>query len=88
MQNFLPGLASVSDDDVQLNHQPSTIYRQGEWVNGRYDGQCHTCAVLNVNNNEKIVHVRCIKVQNDSWWKLEPEIDAVWYPDCSWTIRI
>ena len=64
------------------NKGPTTFnYKQGEWVNVRYDGQCHIGIILNVNSSEKLVNVRCLKEHNNNWWKLKPEIDAVWYTD-------
>ena len=28
-----------------------------------------------------MVNVRCLKPHSDSWWKPEPEINAVWYTE-------
>ena len=58
---------TISDDDVATKATTTFIYKQGEWVN--------------LNNNIKLTNVRCLKARNDNWWKLEPEIDAVWYTD-------
>ena len=58
---------------------PAFNYKQGEWVHVKYDDQRHLGGVLNVNHTTNLVNVRCLKPHSNSWWKLEPEIDTVWY---------
>ena len=64
---------------TSLTETPVFNYRQGHWVHVKYNDQCHLVVVQNVNCTENLVNIRCLKHHSDSWWKPEPEIDAVWY---------
>ena len=58
---------------------PVFNYKQGKWVHFKDDNQHHLGVVLNVNYTKNLVNVTCLKRQSNSWWKLEPEIDVIWY---------
>ena len=62
-----------------LTESPVLNYKEGRWLHVKYDDQCHLGVVRNVKHTENLLNVRCLKPHSDSWWKLEPEIDTVWY---------
>ena len=63
---------------TSLTETPAFNYKQGQWAHVKNNDQCHLGVVRHVDYIENLVKVRCLKPHSDSWWKLEPEIDAVW----------
>ena len=64
---------------ISLVETPWFNYKQGQCVYVKYDDQCHLGVVQNLNYIEYLVNVRCLKPHSDSWWRLQPEINAVWF---------
>ena len=65
---------------ISLVENPWFNYEQGQCVYVKYDDQCHLGVVQNLNYLEYLVNIRClIKPHSDSWWRLQPEINVVWF---------
>ena len=73
------GMSITMETIETLMETPVFNYKQGQWVYVKYNNQCHLGVVQSVNYTEYLVNVRCLKPHSNSWWRLKPDIDVVWF---------
>ena len=56
-------------------------YCQGEWVKVLHENEPHIGLILDVNTSDKLSPVKCLVPSQGKHWKLESEMNPVWYSE-------